>query len=151
LRTLQDSSRASVARRTLAIVLVLLLTTGCSSMRPLRGSPETSIARLPEDARIRVVLKNGERVDLQFVSVRADSVRGLARDRPNTPASHDPGETHVVAYALADVLEIQAVQPDTGKTVGLVVAGVVVAVVVLAGMAIGELGNALVSAAPYQR
>jgi hypothetical protein len=123
----RESFRPAVAlRHGLALLLVVALAGGCSTMKPLRGAPAQAIADLPKDARVRVLLRNGEHFELSFVRVEADSVHGLVRIPREGAPYYDPGEARFVAYAQADIQEMKAMQPDTGRTVTLVLAGALV-------------------------
>ncbi len=128
-----------VIRRALALLLVVTLSGGCSSMQPLRGAPAEAVPRLPDDARVKLLLTSGERVDLTFVRVEGDSLRGVARIPREGASYYDPGESRIVSYALADIQSMDAMQTDKGKTVSLVIGGAVV----VAGVFAILLGQAL--------
>lgn len=133
-----------VARRALALILVVALSGGCSSMKPLRGAPAEAVGALPKDARVHVLLTNGERFDLAFARVEADSVRGMVRIPREGAPYYDPGEARFVAYALSDVQAMEAMQPDTKKTVILGLSGIL-----LVGCAIGLLIGSAVAGSDW--
>ena len=133
--------RADGFRRTLALLLVVALASGCSSMRALQGTPVEATADLPQDETVQVLLTNGDRVELQFVRVLGDSLQGIGRRTRGDAPDQEAGETRSVKYALADIQELRAMQPDTGRTVRSVLGGILVVGVVLlivAGSIVGE-------------
>jgi hypothetical protein len=92
--------------RSLAVLSAVVALTGCSSYRLV---PLSNIA--PND-QVRVTVRDGHRVELQAVTVAADTLRGL-RQRQGHPGS--------VTIAVANLTKVEVLRMDAGRSVGLVV------------------------------
>ena len=110
------STRAPLARRVIAALLLVLLT-GCYSWRPTTISPAQLIAE-EEPSTVRVTLRDGTQLTLGDPTIRNDSIVG------------EDGEAQVV---VSDVFRLELRQLNVTKTVvvGIFVAPVVLAVVLV--------------------
>ena len=134
---MHPAARSSLRRVTCASLLLTQLT-ACMTWRPVPATLDQQADAEPIP-RARVRFRSGGELTLREVTVRSDSVIGLAES---------PRERR--ALPRADVASIDRRQLSVGRTAGLAVGAAAVTVIVAYGMALGELGKSI-NAVPAPR
>jgi len=118
-----------VLRRSIALILAALLSTGCVTWRPVMGRESYVTAKRPEH--VRAVLASGATVDLY--SPTADAGRLLGYQRKGVEASR-------VSIPTREVARVEVREVDGKRTMALAVTGtVVVGIVALAAAAMSSI------------
>jgi hypothetical protein len=114
-------------RRAICAALLLIQLTACMTWRPVRGSLDQPVEPIRN---ARLTLRNGAELSLHDVTVRSDSVMGLA------------GDARVRrAFPSADVASIERRELSIARTAAVVGGTAVLAFLVLLGATIAELGG----------
>ena len=115
------STRAPLARRVMAVLLLVLLT-ACHSWQPTTVSPQ---GWTPEErpSSVRVTLATGETVTIENPTVRNDSIVG-ATDADVGVASRDVGLLEVRRFSVGNTVGLVILIP-----VGVVAAAVAVVII----------------------
>ena len=111
-----------------AVVLLVAYVPACTSYQALVDPVEGLRAPAKPIERARITLVSGERFELEKPVILGDSLSGTRKDVGS------------VSVGLSDIMKAEVRRPDTDKTVGLVVG-----IVVLAGVAALLVTNAVVS------
>lgn len=120
--------------RSLALVALALMISGCSTWQPLREPVAEAVAGPKPENHVLIHTKAGARIELEIQEVTADSLRGWAYGRNPRAKQAEPTREYgqPLSLALADIARIESRQPDAGLT-ALAVLGIVGVVVAAIG------------------
>ena len=121
--------------RSVAMLALALVVSGCSTWKPLHAPVSEAVAGPKPEKHLLVHLRDGSRVELDVLEVTADSLRGWAYGpNPRFPKNGlDAKHGHPCAIALADVAKVESRQKD-GALTALAIVGIAGLVTVVAGV-----------------
>jgi len=124
-------SKRSNLSRIVSLILAALLASGCSTWRLQEGPPTTVLESAKKPPSVRLVLTNGEKIEVAKAVVLGDSVVGYA------PRLRGTGEVLPPKRRLAvPVSEVRSVERRRWSA-----GGTLLIVVVAAGLALVMVGN----------
>ena len=117
--------------KTIVAILVAVSLMGCTTMRPLEATRAQLEADLEPDDRLLIYESSGRIVDMTFIELDGDTIRGRLTDSGQGPISVD----------IKDIEKLEIEKIDGAKTTLAVVGATIVLVpVALAAGVVGIMG-----------
>ena len=129
-----------MATRTFALLLALLLASGCSSWNTLQPITQSAYQAAGPASQMRVELADGRVVTLHSPRIEADTLHGLCTDQSVAKSAvfSDDRPRDSCAVAIRDVKAVKIKQGDTLSTVLLIGLPIMLVLIVGAALAGGD-------------